>query len=113
MINKSRVFGLLGLAAKAGKVQSGEFSTEKSVKSGRAYLVNESPRMFTAFENHFGTSENCLCSKFKSLFFRHSGFYGSSCQCVYVKICKGRCGTAENTMYSEKLFRYFRYRAYC
>ena len=29
----------LGLAAKAGKVQSGEFSTEKSVKSGRAYLV--------------------------------------------------------------------------
>lgn len=26
-------------AAKAGKVQSGEFSTEKSVKSGRAYLV--------------------------------------------------------------------------
>ena len=39
MINKSRVFGLLGLAAKAGKVQSGEFSTEKSVKSGRAYLV--------------------------------------------------------------------------
>ena len=39
MINKSRVLGLLGLAAKAGKVQSGEFSTEKSVKSGRAYLV--------------------------------------------------------------------------
>lgn len=39
MINKSRVFGLLGLAAKAGKVQSGEFSTEKSVKSGRACLV--------------------------------------------------------------------------
>lgn len=39
MINSSRIFGLLGLAAKAGKVQSGEFSTEKSVKSGRACLV--------------------------------------------------------------------------
>ena len=39
MINKSRVFGLLGLAAKAGKVQSGEFSTEKSVKSGRSHMV--------------------------------------------------------------------------
>ena len=39
MINKSRVFGLLGLAAKAGKVQSGEFSTEKAVKEGRAFLV--------------------------------------------------------------------------
>lgn len=39
MTNKSRVFGLLGLAARAGKVQSGEFSTEKSVRSGRACLV--------------------------------------------------------------------------
>ena len=39
MTNNDRIFGLLGLAAKAGKVQSGEFSTEKSVKSGRAFLV--------------------------------------------------------------------------
>ena len=39
MTDKQKVFGLLGLAAKAGKIQSGEFSTEKSVKSGRAYLV--------------------------------------------------------------------------
>ena len=39
MTNRSRIFGLLGLAAKAGKIQSGEFSTEKSVKSGRACLV--------------------------------------------------------------------------
>ena len=29
----------LGLATRAGKVQSGEFSTEKSVKSGKAALV--------------------------------------------------------------------------
>ena len=39
MTDKQKVFGLLGLAAKAGKIQSGEFSAEKSVKSGRAYLV--------------------------------------------------------------------------
>ena len=39
MVNKGRIFGLLGLAAKAGKVQSGEFATEKAVKSGRAFLV--------------------------------------------------------------------------
>ena len=39
MINKSRIFGLLGLAAKAGRVQSGEFSTEKAVKSGKAWMV--------------------------------------------------------------------------
>lgn len=39
MVNKSRIFGLLGLAAKAGRIQSGEFSTEKAVKSGKAYMV--------------------------------------------------------------------------
>lgn len=33
-----KLCGLLGLAAKAGKVQSGEFCTEKSLKSGRAKL---------------------------------------------------------------------------
>lgn len=35
----NRVFSLLGLATKAGKVVSGEFSTEKAIKSGKAFLV--------------------------------------------------------------------------
>lgn len=39
MTNRSKVLSLLGLATKAGKVQSGEFSTEKSVKSGKASMV--------------------------------------------------------------------------
>lgn len=30
---------MLGIAAKSGSVASGEFSTEKAVKDGRAYLV--------------------------------------------------------------------------
>ena len=30
---------LVGLATKAGKTASGEFSTEKAVKTGKAYLV--------------------------------------------------------------------------
>ena len=30
---------MLGIAAKSGNVQSGEFSTEKAVKSYRAYLA--------------------------------------------------------------------------
>ena len=34
-----RVLSMLGIAAKAGSVVSGEFSTEKAVKEGRAYLV--------------------------------------------------------------------------
>lgn len=38
MINK-RIYSLLGLAMKAGKVASGEFMTEKSVKTSLAHLV--------------------------------------------------------------------------
>lgn len=34
-----KVLAMLGLAAKAGKIISGEFSVEKSVKAGRSYLV--------------------------------------------------------------------------
>ena len=38
MIN-NKVLSLIGLATKAGKTVSGEFSTEKAVKSGKAYMV--------------------------------------------------------------------------
>lgn len=34
-----RILSMLGLAAKAGKIASGEFSTEKAIKSGKAYFV--------------------------------------------------------------------------
>lgn len=36
---QDRILSMLGLAAKAGKVASGEFSVEKAVKSKQAYLV--------------------------------------------------------------------------
>ena len=36
---KKRALSLLSLATKAGFVASGEFSTEKSVKEGKAYVV--------------------------------------------------------------------------
>ncbi|MCM1468339.1 MAG: ribosomal L7Ae/L30e/S12e/Gadd45 family protein [Alistipes sp.] len=38
-MDQNKVLSLLGLAQKAGKIASGEFSTEKSVKSGKAFLV--------------------------------------------------------------------------
>ena len=34
-----RVLSMRGLAAKSGNVVSGEFSTEKAVKTGKAFLV--------------------------------------------------------------------------
>lgn len=36
---KQKLFNMLGLAMKAGQIKSGEFSTEKAVKEGKAYLV--------------------------------------------------------------------------
>ena len=38
-MENSRVLSLIGLATKAGQTVSGEFSTEKSVKTGKARLV--------------------------------------------------------------------------
>ncbi len=38
-MKNNKVLSLVGLATKAGKTVSGEFSTEKSVKSGRSFLV--------------------------------------------------------------------------
>lgn len=38
-MKKSKVLSLAGLAARAGKIASGEFSVEKAVKSGKGYLV--------------------------------------------------------------------------
>lgn len=39
MENNNKALNLIGLATKAGKTASGEFSTEKAVKSGHAFLV--------------------------------------------------------------------------
>lgn len=36
---QNKVFSMIGIAAKAGKVVSGEFSTEKAIKAGKAKLV--------------------------------------------------------------------------
>ena len=38
-MSQNKALSMIGLATKAGKVASGEFCTEKGVKSGRAYLV--------------------------------------------------------------------------
>ncbi|RGZ00983.1 ribosomal L7Ae/L30e/S12e/Gadd45 family protein [Clostridium sp. AM58-1XD] len=39
MENNRKVLNLIGLATKAGRAVSGEFSTEKAVKTGKAFLV--------------------------------------------------------------------------
>ena len=39
MENRQKVLNLISLATKAGKTASGEFSTERAVKSGKANMV--------------------------------------------------------------------------
>lgn len=53
-ITKKKVFSYIGLATKSGNIASGEFSTEKAVKEGKACLVlvadeasNNTKKMFT------------------------------------------------------------------
>lgn len=55
-----KVLSMLGMATKAGKVASGEFSVEKSVKSGKSYLViiaedasDNTKKMFTNMCNYY------------------------------------------------------------
>lgn len=69
MINRNKVLSLLGLATRAGKIQSGEFSTEKSVKSGRACLVLVS---VDASENTKKMFMN-MCTYYKVPFFVFGG----------------------------------------
>lgn len=38
-MNKAKVLGAVGLAARAGKMASGEFSVEQAVKKGKAFVV--------------------------------------------------------------------------
>ena len=38
-VNEKRILSMLGLAAKAGNLVSGEFSVEKAVKEHKAFLV--------------------------------------------------------------------------
>ncbi|BBF42891.1 ribosomal protein L7Ae family protein [Lachnospiraceae bacterium KM106-2] len=59
-MNKKKVLSYIGLATKAGKVASGEFMTEKSVKESHAQLVivaedasDNTKKMFTNMCTHY------------------------------------------------------------
>ena len=80
---RNRVFQMLGIAAKSGNVVSGEFSTEKAIKTGYAYLVivseeasDNTNKMFTNMTDFyevpmyvFGTKEElgrCIGKEFRA-----------------------------------------------
>ena len=69
-MQNDKVLSMLGIAAKSGNVVSGEFSTEKAVKTGHAYLVIVSEE----------ASDNTRKS-----FMNMTEFYDVPCYCL------GRC----------------------
>ena len=59
-MKRNKVLSLAGLAAKAGKIASGEFPVEKAVKSGKGHLVivaedasQNTQKMFTNMTNFY------------------------------------------------------------
>ena len=67
---KKKILDLIGLAMKAGKVKSGGFSTEQSVKKGRACLVvvskeasENTKKMFQDMCRYYQVKCICLGSK--------------------------------------------------
>ena len=75
-MHNDKVLSMLGIAAKSGNVVSGEFSTEKAVKTGQAYLVIVSVE----------ASDNT-----KKSFFNMTDFYHVPCYCYGSKEDLGRC----------------------
>lgn len=64
---ETKVYSMLGLAMKAGKLSSGEFATGKSVKSGRAKLVIVSEDASDNTKKEF--SDMCVFYKVPRYFF--------------------------------------------
>lgn len=60
MVNNNKLLSLIGLAKRARKVVSGEFSTERSIKSGKSHMVivseeasDNTKKMFTNMCTHY------------------------------------------------------------
>ena len=75
-MQNDKVLSMLGIAAKSGNVVSGEFSTEKAVKTGTAFLVIVSEE----------ASDNTRKS-----FMNMTEFYDVPCYCYGSKEALGRC----------------------
>lgn len=60
-----KILSMTGIAAKAGKIVSGEFSTQKAIKEGKAYLVVAAADASGNTKKHF--SDMCI--------YRHIPYY--------------------------------------
>lgn len=63
-----KVLPMIGIAARAGNIASGEFSAEKAVKSGKAYLVVMAKDASQNTKKHFSD----MCSYRKVPYFEYA-----------------------------------------
>ena len=98
---QNKIYSMIGLAMKAGKLTSGEFSTEHAVKAGKAYLVIVSE---TASENTKKKFRNmCTYYEVPLYFFGEKETLGHAMerssvlpwQC-WTRICKGHRKCLDN-----------------
>jgi ribosomal protein L7Ae-like RNA K-turn-binding protein len=75
-LHNDPVLSMIGIAAKSGNVVSGEFATEKAVKTGHAYLVIVSAEAS-------GNTKKSFCNM--------TDFYHVPCYCYGSKEALGRC----------------------
>ena len=66
----NKVYGMIGLATRAGKVVSGEFSTEKAVKEKKAHLVivatdasDNTKKLFSDKTSYYKVPYRCFGTK--------------------------------------------------
>lgn len=76
-MKQNKALSMLGIATKAGKVVTGEFSTEKAVKEGRAFLVvvaeDASDNTKKKFQNMCNYYQTSIC------FFSDKESLGNAC----------------------------------
>lgn len=76
-MKQNKALSMLGIATKAGKVVTGEFSTEKAVKEGRAFLVvvaeDASDNTKKKFQNMCNYYQTSIC------FFSDKVSLGNAC----------------------------------
>ena len=72
-MKQDKVLSMLGLSAKAGNVASGEFSTEKAVKEGKAHLVIVAGDASDNTKKHFRD----MCSFYEVPFYAYADNGGS------------------------------------
>ena len=74
-MSQDSILSMIGLAKRAGKVVSGEFSTEKAVKENKAKLVISSSLHGIILAETYGIPAILLMDKVTNNMFKYNDYY--------------------------------------